>query len=155
MAGGIIEILLAEDSPTDRVIALQALETFRLPHRVSAVANGEEVIAFLRKEGKYQEAPTPDLILLDVNMPRKSGLETLAEIKGDEHWRVIPVFIFTASRVETDILKAYEHHANCYIVKPVDFDRFQDVIRTLESFWFHVVKLPPKKEYEPHQNSID
>jgi len=139
-----IEILMAEDSPTDLLMTREAVKASKLLNRVHTVSNGEEVLAFLRREGRFAEAPMPDLILLDLNMPRKGGLEVLAEIKADAQWKHIPVVILTASQAERDVTEAYGHHANCYIVKPVDFNQFVEVVRSIESFWFGIVKLPPR-----------
>lgn len=141
----LVEILMGEDSPTDLAIAQEAIKSSKLLNRLHTVSNGEEVLAFLRREEPFAGAPVPDLILLDVNMPRKSGLEVLAEIKEHPRWKNIPVVILTASTAERDVIKAYEHHANCYIVKPVDFERFVEVVRTIENFWFTVVKLPNRE----------
>ncbi len=138
----LIEILMAEDSPTDQMIAEEAIRSSKLLNRVHTVSNGEKVLEFLRREGEYAKAPRPDLILLDLNMPRKSGLEVLAEIKAHPDWKSIPVVILTASKSEQDVMAAYGHHANCYIVKPVDFEQFVKVVRAIENFWFSVVKLP-------------
>ena len=140
-----IEILMAEDSPTDLAIAQEAIKSSKLLNRLHTVSNGEEVLAFLRREDPFTRAPVPDLILLDVNMPRKTGLEVLAEIKEHSGWKRIPVVMLTASKTERDLINAYEHHANCYIVKPVDFEQFVEVIRTIENFWFSVVKLPSRE----------
>lgn len=140
----LIEILMAEDSPTDAAIAQEAIKSSKLLNRLHVVSNGEEVLAFLRRENLYAGAPTPDLILLDLNMPRKSGLEALTEIKEHPQWKHIPIVILTASKAERDVIEAYKHHANCYIVKPMDFDQFIEVVQTIENFWFGVVKLPPK-----------
>jgi CheY-like chemotaxis protein len=137
-----IEILLAEDSPSDQDIVKQAFKTSKLRNRLHTVWNGEEVLAFLRREGQYADAPTPDLILLDMNMPRKDGRETLAEIKQHERWKFIPVVVLTASQAERDIMTAYGLHANCYIIKPVDFGQIIEVVHSIESFWFTIVKLP-------------
>ncbi len=140
-----IEILMAEDSPTDLAIAQEAIKSSKLLNRLHTVSNGEEVLAFLRREAPFAQAPAPDLIFLDVNMPRKTGLEALKEIKQHPRWKRIPVVMLTASKAEGDLISAYENHANCYIVKPVDFEQFDGVIRTLEHFWFSIVKLPPKE----------
>ncbi|HEV2694619.1 MAG TPA: response regulator [Verrucomicrobiae bacterium] len=142
----LIEILMAEDSPDDRIIAEEAIKSSKLLNRVHTVGDGEEALEFLRREGRYKNAPVPDLILLDVNMPRKTGLEALAEIKNHPQWKYIPVVILTSSQADRDIFTAYGHHANCYIVKPVDFERFVEVVKSIENFWFGVVKLPPKRE---------
>ncbi|HTI70789.1 MAG TPA: response regulator [Candidatus Limnocylindria bacterium] len=137
-----IEILLVEDSPTDRLIAIEALSEARVLNSLHTVEDGVEAMAFLRREGKYVDSPLPDLILLDLNLPRKDGREVLAEIKGDPRLRVIPVVVLTTSEAEEDIFKAYSHHANCYITKPVDFNRFTEVVRTIENFWFEIVRFP-------------
>ena len=109
-------------------------------HRVE---NGVEALAFLRREGRYAGTPRPDLILLDLNLPKKSGIEVLHEIKKDEDLRIIPVVVLTTSKAEEDIVKSYDLHANCYITKPVDFDKFTEVIQSIREFWFSVVTLPP------------
>lgn len=140
----LIEILMAEDSPTDQLIAEEAIKSSKLLNRLHTVSDGEKVIAYLQKEGLYADAPTPDLILLDLNMPRKGGLEALAEIKAHPEWRRIPVVILTASKSEQDVMAAYGQHANCYIVKPVDFEQFVKVVHSIENFWFSVVRLPSK-----------
>jgi two-component system response regulator len=113
-------------------------------NRLHIAADGVEALAFLRKEGKYANVPTPDLILLDLNMPRKDGREVLAEIKADKVLKRIPVVILTTSQAEADILKTYNLHANCFITKPVDLDQFLQMIKSLQDFWFSIVKLPPK-----------
>jgi len=138
----LVEILLVEDSPTDVLLAKEALEYSKVVNNLHTVPDGVEAIAFLRKEGKYQDAPRPGLILLDLNLPRKDGREVLAEIKNDEKLKRIPVVVLTTSKSEVDILKAYGLHANCYIVKPVDFEKFADVVKNIENFWFSVVTLP-------------
>ncbi|MEO8425835.1 MAG: response regulator [Verrucomicrobiota bacterium] len=138
-----IEILLAEDSPTDVMLTREALEHAKLLNNLHVVDNGMEAMEFLRRQGRHAAAPRPDLILLDLNMPRKNGHEVLAEIKADASLKAIPVVILTTSRTEADLMKAYGNHANCYIVKPVDFDAFAEVVRSIESFWFAVVTLPP------------
>ena len=140
----VIEILMAEDSPSNQVIARQAFKSAKTPHRLHIVNNGEEALAFLRREGAHAAAPVPDLILLDLNMPRMGGLEALAIIKLNPKWRHIPVIILTASKADDDVIGAYGAHANCYIVKPVDYERFVGVVQQIESFWFAVAKLPPK-----------
>ncbi len=137
-----IEILMVEDSPTDVLVTQEALEQAKVRNRLHVVEDGVEAMAFLRKEGQYAQAPRPDLILLDLNLPRKDGREVLADIKADERLKTIPVVILTTSHAEEDILKAYGLHANCYITKPVDFARFIEVVRAIEHFWFTVVTLP-------------
>lgn len=138
-----IEILLVEDSPTDALLTKSAFAGARLINRLHVVEDGVEALKYLRKQEPYSEAPRPDLILLDLNLPKKDGREVLSEIKVDDELRVIPVVILTTSRAEEDILKSYKLHANCYISKPVDFDSFTEAIATLEKFWFAVVTLPP------------
>ncbi|HEV3439027.1 MAG TPA: response regulator [Gemmata sp.] len=137
-----VEILLVEDSPTDVLLAKEALEYSKVVNNLHTVPDGVEAMAFLRKEGKYQDVPRPGLILLDLNLPRKDGREVLAEIKSDEKLKRIPVVVLTTSKSEADVLKAYGLYANCYIVKPVDFEKFADVVKNIENFWFSVVTLP-------------
>lgn len=136
-----VDILLVEDSPTDVLLAKEALEYSRLANNLHNVPDGVEALAFLRKQGKYQSMPRPGLILLDLNLPRKDGREVLAEIKNDETLKRIPVVVLTTSQNEADIHKAYGLHANCYIVKPVDFEKFAEVVKNIEKFWFTVVTL--------------
>ena len=138
-----IEILLAEDSPTDALLTRRALEGGKLLNRLHIAEDGVKAIAFLRRQPPYADAPRPQLILLDLNMPRKDGREVLAEIKADEDLKVIPVIVLTTSDAEADILRSYRLHANCYITKPVDFVSFGAAIASLEHFWFTVVTLPP------------
>jgi two-component system, chemotaxis family, response regulator Rcp1 len=137
-----IEMLLVEDSPTDVLLAKEALEYSKISNKLHIVRDGVEALAFLRREGKYQDAPRPDLILLDLNLPRKDGREVLADIKIDEELKRIPVVVLTTSEDQRDVFESYGHHANCYIVKPVDFDKFASVIKEIEGFWFSVVTLP-------------
>jgi chemotaxis family two-component system response regulator Rcp1 len=137
-----IEILLAEDSPTDVMLAEEALAEAKVNNNLHVAKDGVEAMAFLRREGKYTDAPRPDLILLDLNMPRKSGSEVLTEVKADDHLKQIPVVILTTSQAEQDVARAYGLHANCYISKPVDFEQFTSVVQAIEHFWFTVVLLP-------------
>lgn len=137
-----IEILLVEDSPTDALLTRSAFAEARLINTLYVVEDGVEAMKYLRKEAPYADVSRPDLILLDLNLPRKDGREVLAEIKEDESLKIIPVVILTTSRAEEDVLKSYKLHANCYISKPIDFDSFTDAIATLEKFWFAVVTLP-------------
>jgi len=139
-----IEILLVEDNPGDADLAREALENGKLCNSLHVVGDGEAAMAFLRREGKYASAPQPDLILLDLNLPRKSGREVLAEIKNDEDLKRIPVVILTSSKAEQDILNTYNLHANCYISKPIDLDQFLKVVQAIKEFWLTIVKLPPK-----------
>ncbi|HEV8340890.1 MAG TPA: response regulator [Candidatus Binatia bacterium] len=141
-----IEVLLVEDNPGDVRLAMEALKEAKLANHVSVAGDGEEALAFLRKEGKYASAVRPDLILLDLNLPKKDGREVLAEIKKDSDLKRIPVVILTTSTAEEDILKAYNLHANCYVSKPVDFDKFTQVVKHIEDFWFTVVLLPSDGE---------
>jgi len=138
-----IEILLVEDSPSDTDLTLEALKDFKVRNHVSVVEDGVLAMQFLRRQGPYAQAPRPDLIMLDLNLPRKDGREVLAEIKADENLKTIPIVVLTTSRAEPDILRAYQLSANCYIQKPVDFNQFLDVVRSIESFWLFVVTLPP------------
>jgi CheY-like chemotaxis protein len=139
-----IELLLCEDNIGDQRLTTEAFRDSRVCNKLNIVGDGVEALEFLHKEGKYANAPTPDLILLDLNMPRKDGREVLAEIKLDEKLRRIPVVILTTSQAEADILKTYNLHANCYVTKPVDLDQFLQMIKSLEDFWFSIVRLPPK-----------
>jgi two-component system response regulator len=137
-----VEILLVEDSPTDILLAKEALECSKIVNNLHTATDGVEAIEFLRKVGKHEGAPRPNLILLDLNLPKKGGREVLGEIKNDERLKRIPVVVLTTSKSEIDILNAYGLHANCYIVKPVDFDKFAEAVRSIENFWFCVVTLP-------------
>jgi chemotaxis family two-component system response regulator Rcp1 len=136
-----IEILLVEDSPTDVLLAKEALEGSTIVNNLHTVPDGVEAMAFLRREGKYKDAPRPSLILLDLNLPRMDGREVLAEIKTDEHLKRIPVVVLTTSKSENDVMKAYGLHANCYVVKPVNYEQFAEVVKVIENFWFAVVTL--------------
>jgi len=138
-----IEILLVEDSPSDTDLTLEALKDFKVRNHVSVVEDGVLALQFLRRQGPYAEAPRPDLIMLDLNLPRKDGREVLAEIKKDDNLRLIPVVVLTTSRADQDILRSYQLNANCYITKPVDFNQFLEVVRSIEAFWLFVVTLPP------------
>jgi len=139
-----IEILMVEDNPGDIRLTVEALKEGKVRNRMQTVSDGEEALAFLRRQGPYAEAPRPDLVLLDLNLPKKTGQEVLAEIKEDPDLRRIPVVILTASEAEADIIKTYNLHANCYITKPVDLERFIEVVKSIEDFWLTVVMLPPK-----------
>ncbi|AUB36927.1 DNA-binding response regulator, OmpR family, containings REC and winged-helix [Nostoc flagelliforme CCNUN1] len=139
-----IEVLLVEDNPGDAQLTRIALEESKISIHLNVVEDGVEAMAFLRKQEKYVKAAHPDIVLLDLNLPRKDGREVLAEIKGDENLRRIPVVILTTSQAEEDILKAYNLCANCYITKPVDFDQFVKIVQSIENFWFAIVKLPPE-----------
>jgi CheY-like chemotaxis protein len=137
-----IEVLLVEDNPADVRLTEEALKEGKVRNRLHSVPDGVEALAFLRREGKYVDAVRPDLILLDLNLPRKSGREVLGEIKTDPALRHIPVVVLTSSQAEKDIAQAYDLHANCYVTKPVDLDRFIEVVKSIEGFWFSIVKLP-------------
>ncbi len=136
------DILLVEDSPGDIRLTVEALKESRITNNLHIVTDGEEAMDFLFKRGKFLEAPTPDLILLDLNLPRKSGFEVLAEIKENDILTVIPVIVLTTSQSERDIIMSYKMHVNCFVSKPVEFDAFFNVIRSIEDFWFTIVKLP-------------
>jgi len=135
-----VKILLVEDSPDDAALMVEALKDGHLTHRVSVVEDGEEAIAYLRREGTYATVPTPDLILLDLHLPKKNGHEVLAEIKEDAVLRRIPVVIMTATDNEQDFLTAYDLHANCCVSKPLDQEQFADVVKKIEHFWLHVAR---------------
>ncbi len=139
----IMEILLVEDNPGDARLAAEAFKEGRVQTHLHVVQDGIEAMSFLRRQGPYEVAPRPDLVLLDLNLPRKDGREVLAEIKQDSALRRIPVIVLTTSQAESDVTRSYDLHANCYIVKPVDFDRFIDVVKGIEDFWCSLVKLPP------------
>jgi CheY-like chemotaxis protein len=138
-----VQILLVEDSPADVELTVEALTESKLHNELHVVTDGEAAMAFLRREPPYGDAPRPDLILLDLNLPRKTGREVLAEVKADPSLAPIPVVIMTVSRDERDILESYRLHANCYIRKPVRFQEFTEIVRSIEDFWFTIVTLPP------------
>jgi chemotaxis family two-component system response regulator Rcp1 len=140
--GECIDILLVEDSEGDARLAIEAMKDSKIRNNLYRAVDGEDAMAFLRKEGKYAKSPRPDLILLDLNLPRKDGREVLNEIKSDDSLKRIPVVILTVSSAEEDILKTYNLHANCFITKPIDLDQFIKVVRSIESFWLTIVKLP-------------
>lgn len=139
----LLKILLVEDSPSDAVLIEETLGESKLLNELHLVRDGVEAAEFLYKRGKYSNAPRPDLILLDLNLPKKNGRELLAEIKVDEHLMTIPVVILTTSSAEVDILRSYQLHANCYLVKPIDLDQFIGVVKSIEHFWLALVELPP------------
>jgi len=136
-----MEVLLVEDNPGDVRLTLEAFKEGKIHHHLSVVSDGVEALAFLRREGPYANAPQPDLILLDLNLPKKDGRDVLAEIKDEEHLKQIPVLVLTTSNSAKDILETSELHANCYITKPVDFGQFVTVVKLIEDFWFTVTKL--------------
>ena len=140
-----IEILMVEDSPSDAQLTIEALHAAKIANRLTHVEDGVEALRFLRREGPHADAPRPDLILLDLNLPRKDGREVLEELKRDPNLKVIPVVILTTSRSEEDVLRSYQLHANCYITKPVDFSKFMEVVKAIEQFWLTIVTLPGEK----------
>ncbi len=137
-----IEILLVEDNPGDVRLTQEALKTAKVRNNLYVTTNGAEALEFLRREGEFSEAPRPGLILLDLNLPVKNGMEVLSEIKADEDLRRIPVVILTTSQAEQDVVKAYNLNANCYVSKPLDLDQFVKVVRAIEGFWLSIVQLP-------------
>jgi len=138
-----VRILLVEDNPGDVDLILEAFNECRMPHEIEVVNDGQEAIYFLRKQDKYEDKRSPNIILLDLNLPRKDGRQVLEEIKNDAKLKRIPVIILTSSARQEDILKVYEQHANCYVRKPVDLNDFLTLVRKIEDFWFSVVELPP------------
>lgn len=143
--GNAIEILLVEDDPGDVRLTVEALKGAKVTNRLSVVSDGVEALAFLRRQGKYEQAPFPDLILLDLNLPRKDGRAVLTEIKSDPDLKCVPIVILTTSLDDQDILNAYNMHANCYIAKPVDLKQFLSVVVAIDNFWLTVVKLPTRR----------
>jgi CheY-like chemotaxis protein len=139
-----IEILLVEDNPGDARLTEEALREGKIRNRLHHVTDGVQALAFLRREGAYREAPVPDLILLDLNLPRKDGREVLSELKQDERLHLIPVVVLTTSASDEDVLRSYELRANCYVSKPVDLATFAEIVRTIERFWLTIVTLPSR-----------
>ena len=139
-----IEILLVEDNPGDARLTLEAMRLAKLRNRMHVVEDGIEAMEYLRRQGRFGDVPRPDLVLLDLNLPRKDGREVLAEMKSDPELRRIPVVVLTTSQAEEDVLRAYNLHANCYVTKPVDFEQFMRVVRQIDDFWVKVVTLPGK-----------
>jgi CheY-like chemotaxis protein len=137
-----IEVLLIEDDPGDVLMTREAFDDAKVTNNLYVVPDGEDALAFLRREGEHAEAPRPDLILLDLNLPRVDGCEVLEQIKGDPELRSIPVVVLTTSEAEDDIVRSYSLHANAYVTKPVDFERFHQVVRQIDDFFVSVVKLP-------------
>lgn len=140
-----IEILLVEDNPADALLTTKHLQKAKIANRVHIAEDGEEALAFLRREGRYVDAVRPDLILLDLNLPKLDGRELLAAVKSDASLRVIPVVVLTSSESEDDIARAYGFHANCYVVKPIDLEEFSKLVSAIDSFWFTVVRLPSRE----------
>ncbi len=142
MNAGAIEILLVEDNPGDARLTLEAFKEGKVINHLMVMADGADALAYLRRQGQFSNSTPPDLILLDLNLPRKDGREVLAEIKSDDRLKKIPVIVLTTSAAPEDVRKAYGSHANCYITKPVDLDEFLRVVQSIESFWLSLVKLP-------------
>jgi len=140
---GPIEILLVEDNPGDVRLTKEALKEGKVYSNLHTVKDGVEAMEYLRHQGRFKDAPRPDIILLDLNLPRKDGREVLEEIKSDEKLKRIPVVVLTTSKAEEDVLRTYNLHANCYVTKPVDLEKFMVVVKTIDSFWLTVVTLPP------------
>ncbi|SHN02494.1 response regulator [Cryptosporangium aurantiacum] len=140
-----IEVLLVEDDPGDVLMTKEAFDDHKLRNSLHVVNNGVDALLFLRKEGEYSDVPTPDLVLLDLNLPRMDGREVLAEIKADEALRRIPVVVLTTSEAEEDVMRSYNLHANAYVTKPVDFEQFVNVVRQVDEFFLTVVRLPPAR----------
>jgi len=143
VTGQSIEVLLVEDNPGDVRLTVEAMKEGKVINNLSVASDGVEALAFLRKEDVFHNAPRPDIILLDLNLPKLDGRQVLREIKTDESLRRIPVVVLTTSRAEEDILRSYDLHANCFVTKPVDFEQFEKVVRAISDFWFEIVKLPP------------
>jgi CheY-like chemotaxis protein len=141
---GIVTVLLVEDDAGDVLMTREALDEHHVPNRLYVVPDGVTALEFLRKQGPHQNAPTPDLVLLDLNLPRMSGREVLAAVKGDPKLARIPVVVLTTSDADDDVVASYALHANAYVTKPVDFDRFVDVVRKIDDFFVSVVRLPPR-----------
>lgn len=142
--GRLVDILLVEDNPGDVRLTQEVFKEAKILNRLDVVGDGVDAMAFLRREDGYADVVRPDIVLLDLNLPRKSGRDVLEEIKGDPALRNIPVVVLTTSRAEQDVLDAYEHHANCYITKPVDLEQFIDIVRSISQFWLSIVELPAK-----------
>lgn len=137
-----VNILLVEDNAADVRLTVEAFKTMKMANQLYTVTNGDDALAFVRRTGEFADAPTPDIILLDLNMPGKDGRAVLKELKEDDKTKTIPVVIMTSSEAEADILAAYENHANCFVSKPLDFSGFARITNAIESFWFHIVVLP-------------
>ena len=144
MNADLISVLLVEDDPGDVMLVREAFAADKVGNKLSVVSDGVEAMRFVRGEGEYAGAERPDLVLLDLNLPRKSGAEVLAEIKSDPGLSTIPVVVLTTSQAEEDVLRSYEMHANAYVTKPVDFDRFGEIVRQIDEFFVGIVRLPPR-----------
>ncbi len=140
--GRLVEILLVEDNPGDVRLTKEAMKEGKIRNNLSVASDGVEAMAFLRREGKYADAPRPDVVMLDLNLPKKDGRSVLKEIKEDPNLRRIPVVILTSSKADEDVLNSYDLHANCFVTKPGDLEQFIDVVRSVEGFWLQIVKLP-------------
>ena len=151
----LVDILIVEDNSGDARLIREILNDSRMFNSLYLVRDGVEAMEFLRKNGRYKDMPKPDLIILDLNLPKKDGREVLSEIKGDEVLKHIPVVIMTISQAEEDKLKSYNLHANCYITKPIDLTQFIKVIKSIEDFWFSIVKLPPKTDLLNNVNKLN
>jgi two-component system, chemotaxis family, response regulator Rcp1 len=141
-----VRILLVEDNEGDIVLTIEALKEAKILNTIDVVKDGEAALKFLHKEAPYQEALTPDIVFLDINLPKIDGIEVLSIVKNDDQLKVIPVIMLTTSDAEKDIMKAYCNHANCYITKPVDIEKFMEVIQSIKSFWINIVRLPNTRE---------
>ena len=139
-----IEVLLVEDDPGDVLMTQEAFKDYKIANRLSVVTNGEDALAYMRKHGRFSDAATPDLVLLDLNLPRRDGREVLRDIKGDSELRRIPVVVLTTSDAEEDVLASYDLHANAYVRKPVDFEQFVAAVRAIDDFFITVVRLPTR-----------
>lgn len=144
--GRAADFLLVEDNPGDVRLTQEALRSHKVQNNLHVVGDGEEAMAFLRRQGKYADAPRPDIILLDLNLPRKDGREVLADIKSDPNLKTIPVVVITSSEAEQDVIKSYNLNANCYVTKPVNLDQFIKVVQSINDFWLTIVKLPSSIE---------
>jgi CheY-like chemotaxis protein len=145
MNADLISVLLVEDDPGDVLLIREAFADYKVGNVLSTVSDGVEAMRFVRGEGEYAGQERPDLVLLDLNLPRKSGAEVLAEIKGDPELSTIPVIVLTTSEAEEDVMRSYKMHANAYITKPVDFDRFKQIVHQIDDFFIGIVKLPPRR----------
>ena len=145
MKGPTIDILLVDDNPGDVLLTTEAFAGAQFSSRIHSVEDGQEALTFLNREGRFQDAPVPDLILLDLNMPRMSGHEVLDVLKRNERFRRIPVVVLTSSNAEADVLRSYDSHANCYICKPTHYEHYFEVVRSVEGFWLNTVLLPPRQ----------
>ncbi len=141
-SGRLADFLLVEDNPGDVRLTQEALKSHKVQNNLHVVTDGEEAMLFLRRQGKYKDAPRPDVILLDLNLPKKDGREVLAEIKSDPLLKTIPVVVITSSEAEQDVIRSYDLNANCYVTKPVNFDQFVKVVQSISEFWLTIVKLP-------------